>query len=860
MTGRPQARWRADPYPYERALELAAELGLSHTTAAVLVRRGFAEAVEARRFLDGGELHDPALFAGIDEAVAVILRHVEAGTAIAVHGDYDVDGVCSASVLVAGLEALGARAHVRLPSRDEGYGLSVERVEELHGAGARLLVTTDCGITACAEAARAAELGMDMVVTDHHRPGEALPACPVVHPSVCGYPAELCATGVAYKLAQALLRAAGRDPVELEPQLDLVALATVADLVPLVGENRALVKQGLRAIAGTSRPGLRALLRVAGVDPQSVTEQTLGFALAPRINAAGRLYRADAALELLLTPDDERALAIARELDAINAERQSVETAILFDAERLLAELGATGSGGAREALYVLAQEGWHPGVIGIVASRLVDRYHRPFVMVAMSESGEGRGSGRSISPYDLHAGLAACAEHLEGFGGHRMAAGLQVRAERLEGFRAALTSHARAELSAEDLVKVERVDAVVPGDALGLDLAEELQALRPFGMGNPAVNVLVPAAKVADVRPMGGGRHVRFTVTSGGLRSRAVGFGIAPGTGALCDGAAKHDLAARLEANEWQGAVEPRLVVRSLHPLDRAESGDEGGCRSCACRMDDAAWWDAAWSAYEGSEPPTLRPATGDRRTVLDRRGEGALGRIGDLMTTGDSLLVVCADVSRRAAVLARDLDAARFGRAPWSRLSAHCSAAAAERGDLVLADHAALAAWPGVSQRFRHVFALDPPATAAGRTALETAGLAGGTGFLHLGWGAAEVEFARAVAEHRHHLRPHLTEVYRALEALAGPGRPVPRVALEGDGRHPRAASLAGVCMRVLAELDLAKFERSSATVTCTITNGKRVDLERSETYRASVAAGEESIRYLSSLTPRASTARAA
>ena len=228
------------------------------------------------------------------------MRHVAAGTPIAVHGDYDVDGVCSASVLASTLEALGARTHVRLPSRDEGYGLSVERVEELHAAGARLLITTDCGITACAEVARARELGMDMVVTDHHRPGDVLPACPVVHPEVCGYPAELCATGVAYKFAQALYQAAERDVAELERELDLVALATVADLVPLVGENRALVKQGLRAIAGTSRPGLRALLRVATVDPQSVTEQTLGFALAPRINAAGRLYRADAALELVL--------------------------------------------------------------------------------------------------------------------------------------------------------------------------------------------------------------------------------------------------------------------------------------------------------------------------------------------------------------------------------------------------------------------------------------------------------------------------------------------------------------------------------------------------------------------------------
>ena len=692
-----------------------------------------------------------------------------------------MDGVCSAAVLATALESLGAHVHVRLPSREEGYGLSVARVEELHAAGARLLITTDCGITACAEADRARELGMDMVITDHHRPGETLPACPVVHPSVCAYPVDLCATGVAYKFAQALYRAAGRDLLELEPQLDLVALATVADLVPLVGENRALVKQGLRAIAGTSRPGLRALLSVTAVDPQSVTEQTLGFALAPRINAAGRLYRADAALELMLTPDEDRALEIARELDVINTERQGVETAILFEAERLLAEQGATGSGGAPDPLYVLAHEDWHAGVIGIVASRLVDRYHRPFVMVAMSASGEGRGSGRSIRPYDLHAGLAASADHLEGFGGHRMAAGLQVRAERLDGFRAAMVGHARGCLTPADLTKVEHVDAVVPGDALGLELAEELQALRPFGMGNPAINVLVPAAKVSDVRPMGGGRHVRFNVTSGGLRSRAVGFGIAPGSSALGGNGTRHDLAARLEANEWQGAVEPRLVVRSLHPLEEKENSHASNSD------DDAEWWNAAWATYEGSEPPILRTPNSELRTVVDRRGEGALGLLGDLLTTGESVLVVCADVSRRAAMLDRDLEAERFARGPWVKLAAHCCATAPEH-DLVLADHAGLAAAPQLAQRFAHVFALDPP------TSAHTDGLLhSGSGFLHLGWGPAEIEFARAVVEHQHGLRPHLAEVYRALGALDLPECPIPRSCARRR-RAPSARRLPG------------------------------------------------------------------
>ena len=859
MADRQDSRWRAHPYDFGQARALAAELGLSHTTASVLVRRGFGDPASARGFLDADESHDPGRFSAMADAVAGSLRHVAAGSLIAVHGDYDVDGVCSTALLTAALRELGARVRPRLPSRDEGYGLTAERVDELHRAGAALLITVDCGITATAEVDHARRLGMDVIVTDHHLPGPALPACPVVHPAVGGYPAELCATGVAYKVAQALWAATGRDVAELERELDIVALATVADLVPLVGENRTLVRRGLRALAGARRPGLRALMRVAGVDPQSVTETTLGFALAPRINAAGRLYRADAGLELMLTADEDRALEVARELDSANTERQSVETAILFEAERRLAELGA----GPDARAHVLDGEGWHAGVIGIVASRLVERYHRPFVLIALDGEGRGRGSGRSISRYDLHAGLCACAEHLGGFGGHRMAAGLEIEASRVAGFRAAFGAHAAAALRDEDLVKEERVDAVVPGDALGLALAEELGRLRPFGIGNPGVSVLVPAARVSDVRPMGEGRHLRFTVSSGGVRSRAVGFGIGAATApVLRDSTARHDLTARLEANEWQGSVEPRLVIRSLHTL---RSDDEsGGCGACACRRDGAAWWAALWDAYEAPVPVPSAIAMGAERTVVDRCGEGALGVLGDLMTTGESLVVMCADVSRRAALVQRDLAAERFGRAPWVRLSRHCAAAAAERvrdcGDApVLAEYGAVGADPRLLRRFKHVFALDPPSRSDARDAVRCS--AGeGPAFLHLGYGAAEIEFAGRVLDHELALRPHLEAIYRALASLGGTGATVPRQALEGDGRHPRGAAVAGRCMRVLAELSLASFDRSSGTLRCTITNGGRADLERSPAFRACAQAAAEGHRFLATLTSETQKARAA
>ncbi|TMK60761.1 MAG: hypothetical protein E6G53_17245 [Actinobacteria bacterium] len=380
------ARWTCTPYSVADAERLAQDLGVSLPLATVLVRRGLDSAEAARRYVAADERHDPFEFTGMAVACETILAHVQASSPIVVHGDYDVDGVCSTAILVRALRALGADPSWHIPARDDGYGVSTATVERLAAAGTRLILTADCAITSVEEVARAHELGIDVVVTDHHRPGERLPDCPIVHPGVCGYPfADLCAAGVAQKLSEALLRAAGADPAIGAEEADLVALATVADVVPLRGENRRLVRQGLRAIARTSRPGLRALMAVAQVDPGAVDERSLAFRLAPRINAAGRLARADLALELLLTEDPARAERIADELDRINRERQDVETRTLFAAEAARAEH-------AEAPAYVLAGEGWHPGVIGIVASRMVERHHRPCVLIAL-DGDRGRGS-----------------------------------------------------------------------------------------------------------------------------------------------------------------------------------------------------------------------------------------------------------------------------------------------------------------------------------------------------------------------------------------------------------------------------------------------------------------------------------
>jgi single-stranded-DNA-specific exonuclease len=487
---------------------------------------------------------------------------------ITVHGDYDVDGVCSTAVLVRVLRALGADVDWYLPDRaSDGYGLNANTVERLAGRGTRLLVTADCAITAVEEVALARTLGMQVLVTDHHavRSDGELPRAPIVHPSVCEYPCtDLCATAVAYKLAQGLWEAASEAPwsqgaYRVQDDLDLVALATIADVVALTGENRTFVRRGLRALASTAKPGLRALMAVAQVEPGKVSERAVGFALAPRLNAAGRLYRADAGLELILSEDPARAGQIAQELDRANQERRHTETRILFEAEAQVAAWGEC-------AAYVLAGEGWHAGVIGIVASRLAERHHRPVVMIAL-EGDRGRGSGRSIEGFDLLASLHACAEHLGRHGGHRAAAGLELERARVDAFREAFTAHAAQVLSAE-LVRGERVDAVLEGHELGMALAEELQTLAPFGCANPTVSLLVRGATLSDRRPMGEGRHLRFTVLTGdGSRARAVAFGNG-GRLSLAE-EVPADATFTLEVNEWKGVSEPRLLLRHAQPAE---------------------------------------------------------------------------------------------------------------------------------------------------------------------------------------------------------------------------------------------------------------------------------------------------
>ena len=557
-----EGSWTIESCARERVAELARELEISPTTAAVLVRRGYGEVDRARLFLEGAlSGHDPLAFGDMAAACEAIRAAIAAGRKICVHGDYDADGICATALAVLILRELGAEVESHLPSRfDEGYGVRDETLSRLAENGCGLVLTVDCGITATGEVAAAKLLGLEVVVTDHHRPADELPDCPLVGPyRGSTYPfGELCGTGVVYKLGQALL---GAESEVLQRHLDLVAVATIADVVPLVDENRGLAIAGLRTLASTQKPGLRALMKVAHVDPAAIDAAAVGFRLAPRLNAAGRLGHPEAALELLLTDDSDEAARLAHRLDELNRDRQAVEERILREA---VEEIDSWPEAKQRHRGYVLAREEWHEGVIGIVASRLVERYHRPVVLIAGNDRG-WKGSGRSTGSFDLHGGLAACSEHLTRFGGHRAAAGLSIEPTKVEAFTAAFAEHADANLAEEQLRPVTRIDALVHGSELTLDLCAELAKLAPFGLGNPGVTLLVAGCEVSDVSPVGDGKHLRFRVKDG---ARDAGSAIAFGFGRQLDRFrqdGRFDVAFRLEENRWNGTVAPQLVVKRV-------------------------------------------------------------------------------------------------------------------------------------------------------------------------------------------------------------------------------------------------------------------------------------------------------
>lgn len=567
---RPAARWVPVPPPApDTVARLQQELLLPAGVCRLLAARGYSAPDAAKRFLRPrldqieapGFLHDAA------RAVARMADAVRRQEVIFVHGDYDVDGMSSTALLTRVLRGCGARHVVPfVPNRlTDGYDLGAAGVAAARAAGASLVVTCDCGTSAHGAVDDLMRAGVDVIVTDHHLPGHGMPpayaVCNPRHPACASSDKDLAAVGVAYKLALALCEALGV-PVSLaHHQLDLVALATIADVAPLRGENRVLVRYGLKLLAETTHPGLRALIRSSGLEGKALTAGRVGFVLAPRLNAAGRIADAKLGLRLLLSEREDEANAIARELEELNRARQELDRAVLDDALRQVDQPSARD-----RFAHVLYREGWHAGVIGIVASRIVEQTARPAVLVAV-EHGVGKGSGRSISAFDLHAALGECADLFQRYGGHRAAAGLTMDAQQLPAFVERFDEVAKRRLTADDLVPVLRVDLDVPLDDIGEDLEKLLRHFEPFGVGNPAPVFRATGARLASSPRKIGSDGLKFLVEARRGDLEAVGWGMAERAGSF-DVARAFDLVFKLERDEYRGVSRLQLRVADVrHP-----------------------------------------------------------------------------------------------------------------------------------------------------------------------------------------------------------------------------------------------------------------------------------------------------
>jgi single-stranded-DNA-specific exonuclease len=564
----PMLRWAVVPEPDPVAVQsLATALRLPPALAALLVQRGHGTEEAARRYLRPSlaDLSDPWALAGMAEAVEAIVATIRAGGRILVHGDYDVDGQCSSALLTRALRVAGADVTPFLPHRlRDGYDFGPAGLEAARVAGASLIITCDCGITAVETVRAAAQAGIGVIVTDHHLPGPELPpALAVVDPQRADDTSganALCGTGIAFKLVQALVPALGL-PANLPYHLlDLVALATVADVVPLQGENRILVRHGLKLLANSRWTGVQALIEATGLTGKEVVARHLGFVLGPRLNAAGRVADATDGLRLLLSDDPDESTALAKRLEGLNVERQALDQRIL---EEALEQVERTGDP-ERDASFVLTGDGWHPGVVGIVASRVVERYGRPTFLIAFD--GEiGKGSGRSTSRFDLHGALLSCADLLERFGGHRMAAGLTIQRNQLEAFRERFGDVARQTLAPEDLGPEQRVDLEIGlGEVTG-ELERLCRYLEPCGQGNASPVFGARGVRFTNRSIVGSG-HLKGLLDDGTTRLSVIGFQWADRVPWLGDELV--DAAFRIECNEWNGisTLQARLCALSPH------------------------------------------------------------------------------------------------------------------------------------------------------------------------------------------------------------------------------------------------------------------------------------------------------
>ena len=781
----------------------------------------------------------------MEAAVSQALAAIAADRKVTVYGDFDVDGVAATTIMVTVLRRLGADCDWFIPDRqDDGYGLNPDSVRELASRGTGLLITVDCGIASVEDVALAKSIGMEVIVTDHHRPGNALPDCAVLHPAVSGYPfEELCGAAVASKFASALRREAGLDSALDEDDLDLVALATVADVMPLVGENRRLVKEGLRVARRAERPGMRALVAECGLEPSRISSADFGFRLGPRINAAGRIYRADAGVELFLSDSPVRAVEIAAELGHANSERRRIEREVAAQADRARRELDMQDP-----AALVLAGEGWHPGVVGIVAARFARSHGVPSVVISI-DGEQARGSARGIPGLDLHAAIASVSHLLEGFGGHAAAAGVQLRTERIPEFRQALGSAVSALIGEAGISRAENVDAFIGGAEIGLDLAEELERLEPCGKGNPSLSLLIPSARVRDVQEIGEGKHCRFTVVSGGARAAGVCFGR---TGFGVDEDTPLDLLAELSVNHFNGASSAQLLVRDAFPVPEDSLDSLPGCEA-----DE--WWRRFEAAMaQGGEPTVPEPAgAGGAFARIPGSADVVLA---ELVSSAQPLVVLTSDARRRWSGLGGEAGIARFGvahgrpaptvRGLWagspegSAASFGGEAAAA----VLLAEYSTACRNPEVLAASGDVLLFDPPASE-----VEAATVAASGASVYRVEDAATLAFALAASADRHSLTPALRVLYRDLREAGGTdgggeaaGARLLAV-LAGAGEAARSPERAALLLRVLIEADLAHSSGSGGARSAGVVSSGGADLSRSPLFSEQERVHQEQVEFL-------------
>lgn len=860
--------WEVTPFSWTAADRLARVLRLPFPVATVLVGRGFVDPDEAQAFLDcTAEIPDPFLFADMQAAVASLVAAIEGRSRVVVHGDYDADGITATAVMALGLRDFGLQAECYLPSRfTDGFGLSARAVETIAEAGPALLITVDCGVNYPAEVSLARDLGLDVIVVDHHQPGPVLPSCALIHPVRGEYPtSDLCGVGLAFKLLHALhvrLRGASVEtvPDALHPLLDLVAVGTIADLAPLRGENRYYAKEGLKLLTIGSRPGLRALSKVAGCQG-SVDSGAVSFRLAPRLNAAGRLGDAYPPLRLLLTDDEAEGLAIAEQLHELNGARQDVERGILDEAVAQVETLDSL------PPALVLSGEGWHEGVVGIVASRLVERYHRPVILLG-EHDGVAKGSGRSIAPYDLMSGLNACADRLSMFGGHTQAVGLTLPATDVTWFRQALQEHAGSVLCPDDLRPVYHADAVLRGDDINADTAQALAALGPFGSGNPRPRLMLVDACLRQVEVTRNGPHLRCVVEVDGVKARAIGFGMAAQADELREDGSGRVLGVQLRVDEWQGALRPEFQLDRIGPggphaavsppcgPDCTYHGVHTDARCSALPPSDGGARHAVRASAPGAQPggavastqrlrrdqargtaPLLLPPRAGR----DLRGQrGRLTALAQVLSSGASTLVLACSVAACLDELAA-LPLCDLTRGRLQCVGQACGGGALQQIDprgVLLAEWDV--AWddPGVAALVdgrEHVVALDPPYR-HGHVALVERAIDTGAQ-VHLYYGDDQRHTTAKLLRYLVHPRFAMVCMYRALRQ-GTMGGDVRRMAAElawREGRvalRPEALALAG---EVLAGLDLDQTPGGEA----------KMDLDSVPAYAQAAADYEECSR---------------